>query len=79
MTTIAFDTTNTTTTLPPISGEEILNEIINFKENGNKEYKAMLKNIKKLDEIIKQPGDNSGENILNDIKLKIEKHQKKFE
>jgi len=76
MATIASDTTNAATTSPPTSGEEILNEIINFKENGNKEYKEMLKNIKKLDEMIKQPCDNSGENILNDIQLRIEKHQK---
>ena len=46
MASIVTDTTNTTTSA--ISGQDILNEIINYKNNGNEEYKQILKYMKKL-------------------------------
>ena len=67
MASIVTDTTNTTTSA--ISGQDILNEIINYKNNGNEEYKQILKYMKEL-------VNESNTNNNTSIQLQIEQHQK---
>ena len=67
MASIVTDTTNTTTSA--ISGQDILNEIINYKNNGNEEYKQILKYMKEL-------VNESNTTNNTSIQLQIEQHQK---